>query len=175
MELFAKPRIDKREILKWLAIVVLFFLLVFWGYIGPRLGKIAPEILRKLPAQILKPFEEKPKTEEIASPAPEAQAAEEKKYTEVAQKGEGITHLARRALKKYLQDEPQDFQVTPEHKVYIEDYLAKKLGGRWLKLGETLEFSEDLIKEAIEKSETLSPAQLENLTQYSQLVPSLNY
>lgn len=120
------------------------------------------------------------KAPEEAAPANEAdeqvpEKTEAKKYIETAQKGEGITHLARRTLKKYLEDNPQSFNVTPEHKVYIEDELAKKMGGRGLKLGETVEFSSDLIKEALQKAETLTPQQLENLTQYSQLVPSLNY
>jgi hypothetical protein len=47
--------------------------------------------------------------------------------------------------------------------------------GGWLELGETLEFSEDLIKEALEKANELSPEQLRNLEQYSQLVPGLDY
>ncbi|MCD6148057.1 hypothetical protein J7J18_01655 [bacterium] len=97
------------------------------------------------------------------------------KYLETAAKGEGLTHLARRALRSYLKDHPSSFHLTPEHKVYIEDYLAKKKGGGWLRLGQKVEFSQDLIKEAIEMSEQLTPSQLENLKQYSQLVPTLNY
>jgi len=76
-------------------------------------------------------------------------------------------------LKEYLQKNPQDFEVTPEHKIYVEDYIAKKIGNRWLELGEQLEISDNLIKEALAKSAELSPEQLENLTQYSQLVPFL--
>jgi len=93
-------------------------------------------------------------------------------FIEVAEAGEGITHLARRALKKYLQENPQDFEVTAEHKIYIEDYIQKKTGDGWLILGETLTFSEELIVEAINKDRQLTPDQLENLKQYSQLVPS---
>lgn len=156
----------------WPVILVIVVLGLF-GYYGQRLWK--PEILEKFPAQIFKlKEEEKPKPEE-AFPIPEVKLAEEKKYQEVAQWGEGITHLARRALKKYLQDKSQEFEITPEHKIYIEDYIAKKMGRRWLKLGETLEFSEDLIKEGIGHAFDLTPEQLENLTQYSQLVPSLSY
>lgn len=115
---------------------------------APPSGKLSPEIIKQMEPQ---------------------------KYAEEAKWGEGITHLARRALKEYLEDNPQSFNVTPEHKVYIEDELAKKMGGNWLQLGETVEFSDDLLKEAIQKAETLTPQQLENLTQYSHLVPSLNY
>ena len=97
------------------------------------------------------------------------------KYSETAAKGEGLTHLARRALRSYLENNPQSFHLTSEHKVYIEDYLSKKMGGGWLRLGQKVEFSQNLIKEAIQRSEALTPLQLKNLKQYSRLVTSLNY
>jgi len=111
----------------------------------------------------------------MALETPEIQipVSQEIKYLETAQNGEGITHLARRALSQYLQEKPQDFDVTPEHKIYIEDYLAKSMGDRWLNLGENIEFSEILLKEAIGKAKDLTPEQLQNLTQFSQLVSNL--
>jgi len=65
--------------------------------------------------------------------------------------------------------------LTPEHKIYIEDYLQKKTGDYWLQVGQKLTFSEELIKEAIEKAQTLTQQQLQNLAQYVKLVPELNY
>jgi preprotein translocase subunit SecF len=96
-------------------------------------------------------------------------------YEETAELGEGITHLARKALKHYLQEKGEDLDLTPEHKIFIEDYLQNKIGERWLQLGEKISFSEDLIKEAIDKALQLDESQLENLKQYSSLVPSLDY
>lgn len=169
---------------RWPVILAVIVGIVVLGYVGTRIWK--PELLQKLPAAIFRPTAEKKSAEE-EGPAGEklseafvkeisrTQAAEQGKYTEKAEKGEGITHLARKALKRYLQEKNPGFKVTSEHKVYIEDYLAKKTGGRWLKLGETLEFSEDLIGEALAKAEKLSPEQLKNLEQFSQLVPTLNY
>jgi hypothetical protein len=95
-------------------------------------------------------------------------------YTEKAQKGEGLTHLARRVLSKYLKDHAQSFQLRPEHKIYIEDYLAKEMGYRWLQLGEEITFSADLIQRAINQAQNLTPAQIQNLSQYVPLVPSLS-
>ena len=43
-------------------------------------------------------------------------------------------------------------------------------GDKWVKLKETLTFSEELIVEAINKARQLTPDQLENLKQYSALV-----
>ncbi len=89
---------------------------------------------------------------------------------EVATKGDGVTHLARRALKDYLKDHPEE--LTNEHKIYIEDYLKDREGSRPLEVGEEITFSEDLIKEAIDASLELTPEQLKNLEKYSALVVS---
>lgn len=87
---------------------------------------------------------------------------------EKAVKGNGTTHLARRALKDYLKDNPQE--LTNEHKVYIEDYLKDNIGSRPLEIDEEIAFSEDLIKEAIDASLQLTPEQLKVLEKYSALV-----
>ena len=94
-------------------------------------------------------------------------------YEQTAQDGEGITHLARRAVKDYLDRTGQGADLTAEHKVYIEDYLQKNTGEQWLGLGEKVSFSEDLIREAVENSRQLTQEQLANLQQYSAQVSSL--
>jgi hypothetical protein len=96
-------------------------------------------------------------------------------YEETAGAGEGITHLARKALKEYLSQKEVDFEITPEHKIYIEDYIQNRIGDRWLALGEKISISKDLIEEAINHSKELTKQELENLTQYASLVPSLSY
>jgi hypothetical protein len=170
-------RFRPQRISRWQLVLGIVVVVAILGYLGTRY--LAPEVFQKLSAGIAGIFKTSESTEEVpeemASKTPEIEipVSEEKNYLETAQTGEGITHLARRVLKKYLQEKPQDFEVTAEHKIYIEDYLAKKMGDRWLNLGEELEFSEPLLKEAIEKAKDLTPAQLENLTQFSQLVPSI--
>ena len=89
---------------------------------------------------------------------------------EKAAPGEGITHLARRALKSYTENNSEN--LTDEHKIYIEDYLKDSIGSRPLEVGEEITFSEDLIKEAIDASLELTPEQLNNLEKYSALVVS---
>lgn len=97
----------------------------------------------------------------------------EASFIESAQKGDGTTHLARRALANYLEKNP-DSTLTIEHKIYIEDYLRKNSGHKGgLAIGSSVEFSKELIKGAIEKSKTLNEAQLNNLKRYSARVPSL--
>jgi len=95
-------------------------------------------------------------------------------FIESAGKGDGSTHLARRALANYLEKNP-DSTLTAEHKIYIEDYLRKKVGFRGrVSMGTSIEFSKDLIKGAIDASKKLNERQLNNLKQYSVRVPSLS-
>lgn len=93
-------------------------------------------------------------------------------YEQTAQEGDGVTHLARRAVKDYLDRTGQGTDLTAEHKVYIEDYIQKKTGDEWLNLGEKVSFSESLIKEAVDSSQQLTAEQLDNLTQYSGQISS---
>ena len=177
--------IIRGRVFTWQGILILIVIVGILGYLGYLAWK-QPETLRNLPAAVSRLAQKakekvvpKETEEEVAleetPQTPEVLFPEEKTYLETAQWGEGITHLARRALKNYLSEKSQNFEVTPEHKIYIEDYIAKKLGGGWLKLGEKLEISGGLLQEAIDKASQLTPEQLQNLTQFSQLVPSLNY
>lgn len=93
-------------------------------------------------------------------------------------KGDGLTHLARRALKEYLRDNPELAQkLKTEHKIFIEDYLRKNLtdAPHVLQTGDTVAFSRDFIQDAIDRAQKLTDSQLNNLSKYVVLVPSLSY
>lgn len=166
-----KPKLITKKILTYLSIAVLAGALLggfFWSWKTDRLPEIDLRMfLAKLTLQ-------SPKDERLVETGEGAVIATEAKvYEETAEAGEGITHLARKALKKYLADNKTDFELTPEHKIYIEDYLQNKTGDRWLSLGEKITFSQELIEEAINTAQKLTSEQLENLQQYSALVSSL--
>jgi hypothetical protein len=94
-------------------------------------------------------------------------------FIETAGRGDGQTHLARRALANYLEKNP-DSALTAEHKIYIEDFLRKNSGfKKGVNVGTSIEFSKDLVKKAIENSKKLSDKQLQNLHKYAVRVPSL--
>lgn len=90
-----------------------------------------------------------------------------------AEKGNGVTHLARKALNKYLAEKGGEGELTKEHKIYIEDYLKDYAGSRPLEIGDEISFSEDLIAQAIDSSLDLTGNDLTHLENYSKLVPSL--
>ncbi len=93
-----------------------------------------------------------------------------------AAKGNGLTHLARQALKEYLKDKPELAQkLTAEHRIYIEDYLRKHITGqsKTLHAGDQLTFSDNDIQNAINAALALNDNQIKNLGQYVSLVPSL--
>lgn len=98
---------------------------------------------------------------------PELSRETETSFVEQAELGNGTTHLARRALAHYL-EKNTDSSLTAEHKIYIEDYLRKNVGYTGAVTPKTsVEFSKDLIHQAIEKSKTLNDKQLQNLKKYS--------
>jgi hypothetical protein len=98
----------------------------------------------------------------------------EKSFVETAARGDSTTRLARHALANYLEKNP-DSALTPEHKIFIEDYLVKNSGykGR-VTVGSSVEFQKDLIQKAIAQSKNLSAGQLKNLHKYAVQVPSLS-
>ncbi len=107
------------------------------------------------------------------APAPEEVSREtDTAFVETAVAGDSVTKLARRALANYLEKSPEP-QLTAEHKVYIEDYLRRQVEDGFIKVGETRQFSKDMIAGAIEKSRGLNENQLKNLEKYSQRVPEL--
>lgn len=117
-------------------------------------------------------------TETVTTPSETRQVAvpqsqeTETSFVETAAKGNGTTHLARKALADYLEKNP-DAALTVEHKIYIEDYLRKVVGSKNIHIGTSVEFSKDLIQDAISKSKNLNERQLQNLHKYAVRVPSL--
>jgi len=106
------------------------------------------------------------KTDMVVTP-PELSRETEASFVEQATSGNGTTHLARRALAHYL-EKNTDSSLTAEHKVYIEDYLRKHVSYQGTVTTQTsIEFSKDLIRQAIDHSKTLNDKQLQNLKKYS--------
>lgn len=112
----------------------------------------------------------KPQDQQVTSA--ETSRETEQAFIVTAQRGDGATHLARKALANYLEKNP-DSALTKEHKIYIEDYLRKHDSKGAVKIGASTEFSKDAIKAAIEKSKQLNDAQLRNLKKFSARVASL--
>ena len=188
---FRKPKFNFRVFINWLVIILVLAAIGTYAYLQ-KTGKIEQFSTNVEPSQEASigespaissdtgmesvdqaqspqlPIELNP-TETITQQETSAPASQGKTYKEVAEYGEGITHLARKALQEYL-NEHQEIVLSPEHKIYIEDYIQNHIGDRWLSLGEEIEISENLIAEAINKSQQLSAEQLENLKQYSALV-----
>jgi len=168
----------ERKKLIWAGIFVAVVLVFVSGYFLAQKVNISQINLAGLIASLRKAPQKTEVAQKPEEKLPEIKIEAQpqiKIYEQEAKAGDGITHLARRALKEYLKEKGQGLNLTPEHKIYIEDYLQKKTGDYWLKIGQKVTFSEELIKEAIQKAQNLTPEQLENLSQYAKLVPELNY
>ncbi len=118
------------------------------------------------------------KVEEVRTPeVGESQVASSQEtgdaFVETAGAGDSYTTLSRRALANFL-EKNNDPELTAEHKIYIEDYLRRQVQHQGpLDPSDQVSFSKVMIKDAIEKSKTLTPAQLENLKKYSARVPGI--
>ncbi len=114
------------------------------------------------------PKEDEESKEDSLTTIPEI-TTEKDLYTVTAQKGEGLTHLARKALTTYMNDE--NINLTNEERIYIEDYVQKEIqkkeGKSTVDLGDEIEISTDLLDDAIDSANNLTPTQINNLTQYS--------
>ena len=121
---------------------------------------------------------QQPSVDKNTAAKPEVSSATTSKETEgsfveTAVKGDGLTVLARKAAADYLEKNP-DSSLTKEHKIYIEDYLRKKVGHTGgVHIGTSVEFSKDLIQKAIAQSKTLNANQLKNLQKFSARVSNL--
>ena len=88
-------------------------------------------------------------------------------FVEKAQAGDGITHLARRATTRWLADNAAGYEITNEHRIYIEDYIQNQLGTDWLEVDDSRTISFALIAEAVERAGQLNESQLRNLHGYT--------
>lgn len=94
----------------------------------------------------------------------------DKGYQEVAERGNGLTHLARRATARYLAENTVSYTITNEHRIYIEDYIKDQLGKKRLVIGQSELISFDLLAEAVESASRLTDKQLRNLTKYTHVL-----
>lgn len=123
-------------------------------------------------------MEEKVKAPEAVSPEALAEKAEslpetqvvEEGYIETAVKGDGLTHIARRSATRYLAETEISYEVTNEHRIYIEDYMKDRMIRQPLQPGTEIAISYPLLEEAVAAAGELSPAQLQNLTKYTHVL-----
>lgn len=103
---------------------------------------------------------------------PELSEEKEASFVETAEAGDGMTHLARRALTHALENN-SDWNLSAEQKVYVEDYLQKHAGGNVaLNPGSKVEFSKEMMNQAVQNAKALNEAQLARIKPYAQKVSS---
>jgi len=173
-----KPK-SKKDIV-YSILVIVFIVILVVGFVFLRENR-ASEILsamadslRERAESVFAP-EEEDKADIVWTTPEEDILGEEREgyYTEVAERGDGLTHLARRALTSHM--EKENIELSSEQRIYIEDYVQKRLapektGLRFLEIGEEIEISVDLIEEGIAQAENLTPSQIDNLSKYTPLV-----
>ncbi len=80
--------------------------------------------------------------------------------------------MARRVVSEYINK--NGLNVEDERRVYLEDYIQKRIEKNTLVIGDIIIIQEELIVEVFYASWELNEEQLNNLKNYSALVPSFN-
>lgn len=160
----------ERNYLNWIILVLLAIAVILIFIYRQPIGEKLSDLVSRNRASLV---EIEDMEEESIPEEPEAIEGlvsipgQEDIYQEIAEAGEGITHLARKALNHYLEDYGQNVSLlTDAHRTYIEDYLQNEIGDDWLQQGEKVSFGKDLIGKAIEKSLSLEDAELENIDNF---------
>ncbi len=117
-----------------------------------------PPLTLATPVSIPKNTQEIPA---IAHPLPLA-------LTITAVRGQGVTHLARQAVRQYTQ--AKAIALAPEQKVYAEDWLRRRVNIQILYPQQQIPFPLTDVQHAVEKSQHLKKEELANLTQYARRV-----
>lgn len=86
--------------------------------------------------------------------------------------GEGITHLARKAIDNQLDEKEKSLLI--EQKIYAEDDLQNKTGVYLLNLGQRLEFPYNRVDSSITRAEQLRQWEIKNLNQYALRINNTN-
>ncbi len=129
------------------------------------------EIEAELEEKEIKEKEELDRTKENETKTDRTQETKGKMsyYRITAGKGEGLTHISRTALNKYLSD--KNINLSPEQKVYAEDYAQKRLqeersNSDLVLLNEEVWVSYEYIEDGVDSAQSLTNYQINNLTQF---------
>lgn len=95
----------------------------------------------------------------------------ETKITIKANAGDGVTHLARKAVAEYSKD--KDINLSKEQKIYAETVLKNKYYKHHLNLSQELEFEISDLEEMVNKAKDLSEREIQSWSKYTHLVTDL--
>ena len=93
---------------------------------------------------------------------------QENNITETVQPKDGQTHLARRVLAKYL-NQNQIFELTNGQKIFIETVLREKIPNEILEqTGSQVEIESEEVEKLVGRAKQLSPLQLKKWEVYAE-------
>ena len=88
-----------------------------------------------------------------------------------AQSGDGVTHLARKAVAEYIAS--NNISLSKEQKLYAETVLKNQYYQHHLNIGDTIDFSNNSLEDTVNNAQNLTQAQISAWGHYVQYVPSL--
>lgn len=88
-----------------------------------------------------------------------------------AQEGDGVTHLARKAVAEYIRD--KTISLSKEQKLYAETVLKNQYYQAHLNIGQEVSFDLDTVSDTIQNAQNLTERQIHAWSKYTASVPSL--
>lgn len=88
-----------------------------------------------------------------------------------AEAGDGVTHLARKAIAEYSKQ--QNLTLSAEQKLYAETVLKNQYYQSQLQIGQSIEFSLDSLDNTVKEAQNLSSQQIKSWSKYVPYVPNL--
>lgn len=109
-------------------------------------------------------------SEEIVTENTDIQKSETQ-ITIKANAGDGVTHLARKAIAEYSKD--KEINLSKEQKIYAETVLKNEYYQHHLSLAQEIDFELSDLEDTIQDAQNLSEKEIKAWSKYSNLVPSL--
>lgn len=88
-----------------------------------------------------------------------------------AGKGDGVTHLARKAIAEY--SSMNNITLSKEQKLYAETVLKNSYYQHHLTVGQDISFSVDTLSETVQNAQNLTEGQIKAWSKYAAAVPNL--
>lgn len=95
----------------------------------------------------------------------------ESQITVKANHGDGVTHLARKAVVEYTKD--KEITLSKEQKLYTETVLKNKYYQHHLNLSQEVAFELSDLEDTVQKAKDLSETEIKSWSKYTHLVKAL--
>lgn len=157
-----------------ISVLLIIFLIVSGVYAFNRDTNTDEQSVEEKVEDIKKEGEEMVANDEKAEEMPSENTDIQKSETNITVKasaGDGVTHLARKAVAEYIND--KEISLSKEQKIYSETVLKNKYYQHHLNLSQEVTFELSDLEDTVQKAQNLSEDEIKAWSKYINLVHGL--